>query len=418
MHDFKFRNGELHGENVKVSTIAKKVGTPFYLYSHNTLVDHFTKIERAFAKVSPIICFAMKSNGNLAVLKTLINIGAGVDIVSIGELRKALLAGADPKKIVFASVGKTEEEIIEAIKAGILFFNVESEPELQEINRIAKKLKTKSKVALRINPDVAAATHEKITTGTLKKKFGIDLRTAHAMMKNRKKYPNIIFAGLHCHIGSQIISKEPFIHAIKRVIEFIDVLKKDGIELEYLDIGGGLGIIYKDEKPQTAQDFADAILPYLEKTGLKIVMEPGRFIVGNAGILVTKVLYLKDNGVKKFLIVDAGMNDLIRPAMYDAYHEIVPVKETTVKKEKLDVVGPICESGDFFAHDRMLSIIKNGELLAIMSAGAYGYVMSSNYNVRGRVPEVMVKGNKFEITKNRETFKDLMRGERIPSFLK
>lgn len=418
MHDFLFRRGELHCESVRVSEIAKKVGTPFYLYSHHTLVDHFTKIQKAFASVSPLICFAMKSNGNLAVIKTLIDQGAGIDIVSIGELRKALLAGADPKKIVFASVGKTEEEIAEAIRVGILFFNVESEPELVEINRIAKKMGKKSKVALRINPDVAAATHEKITTGTLKKKFGIDLKTAHQMMKNAKKYPNIIFAGIHCHIGSQIISKEPFVNAIKRVLEFIDELKEDGIELEYLDIGGGLGIIYKDERPQTAQDFADAILPYLEQTGLRIVMEPGRFIVGNAGILVTKVLYLKDNGVKKFLIVDAGMNDLVRPAMYDAYHEIVAVKESSVKKEKLDVVGPICESGDFFAHDRTMPVVKNGELLAIMSAGAYGYVMASNYNVRGRVPEVMVKGNKFEITKDRETFKDLMRGERIPQFLK
>lgn len=418
MHDFLFKNGQLHCEDVKVTSIADKVGTPCYIYSYHTLVDHFTKIQKAFKSVDPLICFAMKSNGNLAVIKTLIDLGAGIDIVSIGELRKALLAGADPKKIVFASVGKTEEEIKEAIKTGILFFNVESEPELKEINRIARKVNKKVKVALRINPDVAAATHEKITTGTLKKKFGIDLRTAHQMMKNRRSYPNIIFSGLHCHIGSQIITKEPFIYAIKRVLEFIEQLRDDGIELEYLDIGGGLGIIYKDEKPQTAQDFADAILPYLEQSGLKIVMEPGRFIVGNAGILVTKVLYLKDNGVKKFLIVDAGMNDLVRPAMYDAYHEIVPVKKSNVKSQKLDVVGPICESGDFFAHDRNLQVVRNGELLAIMSAGAYGYVMSSNYNVRGRVPEVMVRGNKFEITKERETFKDLIRGERIPTFLK
>jgi diaminopimelate decarboxylase len=418
MHDFIFRGNELFCEDVKVSTIAQQVGTPFYLYSHHTLVDHFTKIKKAFAPVHPLICFAMKANDNLAVLKTLVNEGAGLDIVSMGELRKALLVGADSKKIVFASVGKTEEEIIFAIKTGILFFNVESEPELEEINRIAKKLNQQPKVALRINPDVAAATHEKITTGTLKKKFGIDLKTARAIMKNRKKYDAIMFAGLHVHIGSQIVTSKPFIGALKRVIEFIDVLRKDGIELEYLDIGGGLGIIYKDEKPQTAQDFADAVLPLLKKVNLKIVMEPGRFIVGNAGIFVTKVLYLKDNGVKKFLIVDGGMNDLIRPALYDAYHEIVPVKKSGSKKIKVDVVGPICESGDFFAHDRLLPQFKKGDLLAIMSAGAYGYVMASNYNVRGRAPEVIVRGNKFGVTKKRESFEDLIRGESVPEFIR
>ncbi|MCK5714044.1 MAG: diaminopimelate decarboxylase, partial [Hyphomicrobiaceae bacterium] len=316
-----------------------------------------------------------------------------------------------------ASVGKTEEEIVSAIKANILFFNVESLPELDEINRIAKKFKKKPKVALRINPDVEAATHARITTGTLKNKFGIDLTTARRIMKAHAKYSHIQFSGVHVHIGSQITTSAPFITAIKRVIDFLDVLRKDGVDLEYLDIGGGLGIIYKDEKPQTAQDFADAILPYLERTGLKIIMEPGRFIAGNAGIFVTKTLYLKDNGVKKFLIVDGGMNDLVRPSMYDAYHEIVPLKKTQASKTKMDVVGPICESGDFFAKDRMLPVLKKGDLLAIMSAGAYGYVMSSNYNVRGRGPEVIVKGNKYAVTKPRETFKDLVRGETVPKFI-
>jgi len=417
MHDFKFKNNELYCESIKVSTIAKKAGTPFYLYSHNTLVDHFIKLKKAFAKIDPIVCFAMKANDNLAVIKTLANQGAGFDIVSVGELRKARKAKADLKKIVFASVGKTEEEIVEAIRANILFFNVESLPELNEINRIAKKLNKKPRVALRINPDVAAVTHAKITTGTLKNKFGIDLQTARKIMKSRKKYTHIQFSGLHVHIGSQITTSAPFIAAIKKVMEFVDILKKDGINLQYLDIGGGLGIIYKDEKPQTAQKFADAILPYLEKTGLKIVMEPGRFIAGNAGIFVSQVLYLKDNGVKKFLIVDGGMNDLMRPTLYDAYHEVVPLKKTNGKKIKVDVVGPICESGDFFAKDRMLPVMKKGDLLAVMSAGAYGYVMASNYNVRGRPPEVMVKGNKFEVVKKRETFNDLLKGETIPEFL-
>ena len=400
-----------------MAEIAEKVGTPFYLYSHHTLVDHLTKIQKAFETLNPLVCFAMKSNSNLAVLKTLADHGAGFDIVSIGELKKVLTIGADPKKIVFASVGKTEEEIRFAIETGILLFNVESVPELEEIDRIAKDMRKKVQVALRVNPDVEAPTHDKITTGTLKKKFGIDLTSTRKILKNRAKYPNVKINGLHIHIGSQIITSAPFINAIKKIAEFIEELKQQGHEMEYLDIGGGLGIIYKDEKPQTAQIFADAILPYLEKTGLKIVMEPGRFICGNAGIFVTKVLYLKDNGVKKFLIVDGGMNDLIRPSLYDAYHEIVPVKETKAQKIKADVVGPICESGDFFAHDRMMPRVKKDDLLAIMSAGAYGFVMSSNYNVRGRVPEVMVKENKFELTKERETFEDLIRGEKIPEFL-
>ncbi|MBI3602476.1 MAG: diaminopimelate decarboxylase [Candidatus Omnitrophica bacterium] len=418
MHDFHFKNNELFCENVKVSAVAKSVGTPFYLYSYKTLTDHFLKMQRAFARINPMICFAMKSNGNLAVIKSLVDLGAGIDIVSVGELKKALRVGADSKKIVFASVGKTEEEIAFAIKAGILLFNVESEPELLEINRIARRMKRQVQAALRINPDVPAPTHEYTNTGSLKKKFGIDLRTTRQIFRSQKKYSNVKMSGVHIHIGSQITSGGPFVGAIKKVAAFIDDLREEGIDIEYLDIGGGLGIIYKDETPQTAQEYANKVLPILEKTGLKIIMEPGRFIVGNAGIFVTKVLYLKDNGYKKFFIVDGGMNDLIRPSLYDAYHEIVPVKQTRASKIKVDVVGPICESGDFFAHDRLLAKVNKGDLLAVMSAGAYGYVMASNYNIRGRVPEVMVRGNKFEIVKERETFKDLMRGERLPRFLR
>ncbi len=418
MHDFKFKGNEFYCESVKVASIAAKVGTPFYLYSYNTIADHFTKIQKAFAPLNPIICYAMKANGNLAIIKSLVDLGAGIDIVSGGELKKALIAKADPKKIVFASVGKTEEEITLAIKAGILFFNVESQPELEEINRVAKKIGKKTQVALRINPDVPAPTHEYITTGSLKKKFGIDLRTTKEIFKSQKKYSHVAINGIHIHIGSQITSGDPFVGAIKKVVKFIDELRGEGINIEYLDIGGGLGIIYKDENPQTAAQYAAKVVPILLKTGLKIIMEPGRFIVGNAGIFVTKVLFVKDNGVKRFVIVDGGMNDLIRPMLYDAYHEIVPVKKTTASKVKVDVVGPICESGDFFAHDRLVPKVKREELLAIMSAGAYGYVMASNYNVRGRVPEVMVSGSKFEITKKREEFKDLIKGETIPSFLK
>jgi len=418
MHDFKYKENELYCESVKVSTVVDKIGTPCYVYSHNTLVDHFTKIQEAFKEIQPLVCFAMKSNDNLAVLKTLINHGAGFDIVSVGELKKALMAGADPKKIVFASVGKTEEEITLAINAGILLFNVESLPELDEINRIAKKNKKKIKVALRINPDVEAPTYSQVITGTLKNKFGIDLKTAQQIMNQTKKYTHILFSGLHVHIGSQITTGEPFVKAIQRVIDFQVKLKQDGIKLEYLDIGGGLGIIYKDEKPQTAKIFAQNVLPLLKQTGLRIIMEPGRFICGNAGIFVTKVLYLKDNGVKKFLIVDGGMNDLMRPTLYGSYHEIQPLKKKTGKKELMDVVGPICESGDFFAKDRLLPILKKNDLIALMSAGAYCSVMSSNYNMRGNVPIAFVKGDKYELSRQRQSFEELVKGERIPSFLK
>ncbi len=411
MHDFKFKAGALYCEGTKVASIAKSVGTPFYLYSYKTLTDHFLKIQKAFARLDPIICFAMKSNGNLSVVKSLVDLGAGIDIVSVGELKKALLAGADPRKIVFASVGKTAEEIAYAIKTGILLFNVESRPELAEINRIAAKMGRKVQAALRINPDVPAPTHAYTNTGTLNKKFGIDLRTTRQIFEARRQYSHVKLNGVHIHIGSQITTGAPFVGAIKKVVAFIDELKADGTEIEYLDIGGGLGIIYKDENPQTAQQYADKIVPILERTGLKIIMEPGRFIVGNAGIFVTKVLYVKDNGLKKFVIVDGGMNDLIRPMLYDAYHEIVPVSLSRRSKQSFDVVGPICESGDFFAHERPLPPPQKGDLLAVMSAGAYGYVMSSNYNVRPRVPEVMVRGRRFKIIRERETFEDLMRGE-------
>ncbi len=418
MHDFRFKGQELYCESVKVSAIAKEVGTPFYLYSHHTLVDHFTKIKKAFAPVHPIVCFAMKANGNLAVLRTLIKEGAGIDIVSQGELLKALKAGADPKKIVFASVGKTDAEIVFAIKTGILFFNVESVPELEAIERVAKSLNKTTQAALRVNPDVEAATHHFITTGTLKNKFGIDLKSTHHILKSQKKYPHVKINGLHIHIGSQLTSRDPFVKAITKVIEFISSLKQEGISIEYLDIGGGMGIVYKDEKPQTAQEYADAVLPLLQKNSLKIIMEPGRFIVGNAGIFVTKLLYIKDNGYKKFMIVDGAMNDLIRPSLYQAYHEIVPLKKSKARAEKFDIVGPVCESGDFFAKERLLPKLKENDFLAIMSAGAYGYVMSSNYNARCRVPEVMVKGNQYHVVKERETYDDLIRGENIPGFLK
>ncbi|NTV30165.1 MAG: diaminopimelate decarboxylase, partial [Candidatus Omnitrophica bacterium] len=355
IHDFYYKKDELYCEGVKVSAIARKVGSPAYIYSHKTLVEHFRRITEAFESVKPIVCFAMKANSNLAVLKALVSEGAGFDIVSGGELRKALLVKADPKKIAYASVGKTDEEITAAIRAGILIFNVESAPELENIDRIARKLGKKVQVALRINPDVDAPTHEKIRTGSLKNKFGIDLHTARTLFLRRNDYRWLMVNGVHIHIGSQIVSGRPFIVAIEKALAFIDELALDGVVIEYLDIGGGLGIVYKDETPQTAQEYAKLVLPLLAGRRIKLIMEPGRFIVGNAGILVTKKLYLKDNGVKKFMIVDAGMNDLVRPSMYGSHHEILPVRKSKVRSVVCDVVGPICESGDVFAHDRSVA---------------------------------------------------------------
>jgi diaminopimelate decarboxylase len=417
IHDFAYKSGELCCEGVTVAAIVKKVGTPVYIYSHATLVEHYRKIKEAFRSVDPIICFAMKANSNLAVLKALAKEGSGFDIVSGGELKKAAMVGADMQKIVYASVGKTDEEIKAAINAGILLFNVESKPELVNIGRIAGGMKKVVQVALRINPDIDAPTHEKINTGSLKKKFGIDLKTARGIFLDQGKFKHVRINGVHIHIGSQITQSEPFLAAIKRTLAFIDALEADGVAIEYFDIGGGLGIFYKDETPQTAQQFAAKVLPLLKGRKFKLVMEPGRFIAGNAGIFVTKKLYTKDNGVKKFMIVDAGMNDLVRPSMYGAYHEIVPLKCSMAKKIVCDVVGPICESGDLFAHDRSLPDIKDGEYLAMLSAGAYGYVMSSNYNVRPRAAEVMVKGKSWAVVQKRETFKDLVAGASVPSFL-
>lgn len=417
IHDFCYKNGELFCEGVKISAIVKKTGTPVYIYSHKTLVEHFRKIKDAFKDIDPVICFAMKANSNLAVLKALVLEGAGFDIVSGGELKKARLVGADMKKIAFASVGKTDEEIIDAVKAGILLFNVESKPELINIDRIARKMKKCVQVALRINPDIDSPTHDKINTGSLKKKFGIDLKTARDIFVRQNVYKNLRINGVHIHIGSQIVKAEPFMAAIRKALVFIDSLEADGIKVDYFDIGGGLGIIYKDEDPQTAREYAARVLPLLKGRTFRLLMEPGRFIVGNAGIFVTRKLYLKDNGVKKFMIVDAGMNDLVRPSMYGAYHEIIPVVKTA-GKIFCDLVGPICESGDVFAHGRQIANVKDGALLALLSAGAYGYVMSSNYNVRPRVAEVMVKGSQWAIVQERESFKDLIKGASIPGFLK
>ncbi|MFA5146295.1 MAG: diaminopimelate decarboxylase [Candidatus Omnitrophota bacterium] len=418
MHDFTFKDNELYCEGVKVRDISEKVSTPFWLYSRKTLIDHYRKLKNAFRPIGPLICFSVKSNSNIAILRALVKAGAGLDIVSGGELYRARLAGADPRKIVYAGVGKRPDEIEDAVRLGILFFNVESEEELDEIQRVARSLNKKVNVAIRINPDVVPKTHVYITTGKGETKFGLDFETVHKIFNSRWRYPNLNIKGVHIHIGSQVLDALPFQNAIKKVLEFLARCK---ISVEYMNIGGGLGIVYSLEHPQTAKSFAEKVLPMLKKSGLRIILEPGRFISGNSGILVTKVLYTKRTPRKKFIIVDSGMSDLIRPSLYEAYHKIVPVsvnEYSSGEAEKVDVVGPICESGDFLGKERHLPLIRRGDLLAVMGAGAYGFTMSSNYNSRPRAVEVLVTGKRFHVIRRREEYKDLVRGEHIPKELK
>ncbi len=418
MHDFKYKNGELYCEGVPVRTVAQRVGTPFYLYSSNTLSNHFRAFDSAFAGVEHVICFALKSNSNSAVLRLLGREGAGADIVSGGELFRALRAGIDPHKIVYAGVGKRRDEIEYALKVGILMFNVESGEELLALDRAAKEMHTVARIALRVNPDIDPKTHAYISTGLKENKFGIPIDQALEFYQTAKSLANLEVVGVHQHIGSQITEVQPFVDALEKLVGFVNELKSAGIRIQYINIGGGLGIPYKDETPPLPKDLAQAIRPLLKNCECTIVMEPGRAIVGNAGILVTSALYHKDGGEKRFLIVDAGMNDLIRPSLYEAYHDIRPVVEPAKAAEAVfDVVGPICESGDFLAKDRTLPEIHQGELLAVMSAGAYGFSMSSNYNSRPRAAEVLVRGNDFYVVRERETYADLVNGEKVPQWL-
>jgi len=429
MHDFETRHGRLYCESVPVDRIARQAGTPVYIYSRHTLVDHFTKLKRAFRSVKPLICFSVKANGNLAILKILVQRGAGLDIVSGGELFRALRAGCPPERIVYASVGKTSAEIREALKAGIFCFNVESVPELEAINREAARGGRTANVALRVNPNVEAHTHRYITTGVAESKFGINIDTVQALIRTRlRSLPAVRLLGFHLHIGSQITQAEPFKQAIRRIGLLIAWTRRQGVPVEWLNLGGGLGIVYKDERPQTAEAFARAVLPLLRPLRVKLIFEPGRFIVGNAGILVTQVLYRKETQGKRFLVVDAGMNDLIRPALYEAYHEVAPVVDpanggvntnggSRSAQKRYDVVGPICESADVLAKDRKLPALEEGDLLAVFGAGAYGFAMSSNYNGRPRAAEVMVKGNRVFVVRRRETRQDLVRQDRVPQAL-
>jgi len=417
MDFFEYRDGELYCEEVKVSNICETVGTPLYVYSHRTLVDHYRKLDTAFSEIEHLICFSVKSNSNIAVIRALVKEGAGTDIVSGGELFRSLKAGVDPQKVVFAGVGKSMEEIEYALNSDILMFNVESMPEAYAINEVARRLGKKAKIAFRVNPDVEADTHHHITTGKKENKFGIDINVAVEIFKEANELPNLDVCGVHVHIGSQIVSSEPYVKSLEKLAPLIDELRKNNINIRTLNIGGGLGVIYLDEEPQFAKDFATAILPMVKETKCRLILEPGRFITGNSGIMLTKVLYIKRTATKNFVIVDAAMNDLVRPALYEAYHRIMPVKITSDEEELVDVVGPVCESSDFFAKDRAILKVAQEDYLSLFTAGAYGFVMSSNYNSRPRAAEVLVKDDQYFIIRERETYEDLIKGESIPKFL-
>ncbi len=422
MHHFEYRDGELFAEAVPVRRIAREVGTPAYIYSLATLRRHYRVFDQAFAKTPHLICFSVKSNSNLAVLRAFGREGSGFDIVSGGELFRALKAGADPKKIVFSGVGKKREEIEYALSAGILMFNVESEQELEFLDEVSRGLGKRAPLSLRVNPDVDPKTHPYISTGMKKSKFGIDIKRSAELYKKALALKNLEVIGVDCHIGSQLTSVGPFVDALALVREYLDrvlvgYLRKEGANIRYLDLGGGLGIQYKDEEPPHPEAYAAALIKGLEGLDVTLILEPGRVLVGNAGILVTEVLYLKETDEKKFVVVDGGMNDLIRPALYGSYQAIRPVVERKSDTIVADVVGPICESGDFFAKDREIARPQRGDLLAVMSAGAYGFTMASNYNSHPRPPEVLVDGDKFYVVRQRETLDDLIRGETIPPAL-
>ncbi len=439
MHSFHYREGKLHCEDVDLARVAQEFGTPLYVYSAGTILDHYSRLDAAFAagRIRPsgglapldhLICYAVKANSNRAILSLFAKEGAGFDIVSGGELFRVLAAGGDPAKCTFAGVGKSREEIEYALEQRVYSFNVESEAELDYIDQIAASKGARAPVALRVNPDVDVTTHEYISTGRSENKFGIALDHAAAVYERAAKMPNIDIVGVQMHIGSQIIETRPFVDAIKKVAPLVRELKsKYGIK--FFSVGGGVGIVYessfvsgssgwwKEEGPArhqlSIQQYVDAILPPLREAKLRILLEPGRLLVGNAGVLLTRVRYLKQTGQKKFAIVDAGMNDLIRPALYHSYHEIVPLRESQRggERDKIDIVGPVCETGDFFARDREMPELRESDLLAIMSAGAYGFVMASNYNSRALPGEALVRGDKFALIRKRQTNKDLIRGE-------
>jgi diaminopimelate decarboxylase len=417
MNHFNYKADNLFCEEIPIDKIAREVGTPFYLYSHRTLQRHFQVFDAAFAEVPHIVCFAVKANSNTAILRIFVREGGGMDLVSGGELYRALKAGADPAKIVYSGVGKREDEIDYALKTGILMFNVESEQELEKINDRAKTLGIRAGIGLRVNPDVDPQTHPHISTGLRENKFGIDVDSSLTAYRRAAALKHLEIKGVSCHIGSQVTKISPFIDALVRLKELIGRLRGEGIAIRYLDLGGGLGITYDQEVPPPPKEYARAIIDASRDMACTFIFEPGRVIVGNAGILVARVLYTKENRGKKFIIVDAGMNDLIRPSLYGSFQQIQPLIRLEREEITADVVGPICESGDFLAKGRRMPAMERDELIAVMSAGAYGFSMSSNYNSRPRIPEILVRNDRYYVIRKRENCEDLIRGEEIPEFM-
>ncbi len=413
MDHFEYQNNELFAEQVSVQSIAQRFGTPCYIYSRATLERHWHAFDSALAKTPHLICYAVKANSNIGVLNILARLGSGFDIVSIGELERVLAAGGDPAKVVFSGVAKRTDEIKRALNVGIHCFNVESESELYRINEVARQNNTQAPISLRVNPDVDAQTHPYISTGLKENKFGIAIEDAIATYKIAADLENIQIRGIDCHIGSQLTSITPFVDALKRVLALLENLKKEGIAVEHIDIGGGLGIRYQDETPPAPNEYASALNELLANYNYRVIMEPGRAIAGNAGILVTRIEHLKHNSGRHFAIIDAAMNDLMRPALYDAWQAIIPVTpRENGQQHKYDVVGPICETGDFLGKQRTLNLLE-GDLLAIRSAGAYGFTMSSNYNSRARAAEIMVDGDTVHLIRKRETVAELFSGEQL-----
>lgn len=412
MNHFNYRDGQLCAEDLTLAAIAAQYGTPCYVYSRATIERHWRAFDDALAGVDHLVCYAVKANSNLGVLNVLARLGSGFDIVSVGELERVLRAGGDPAKVVFSGVGKRADELRRALEAGIHCFNVESEAELERLNAVAGEMKRRAPVSLRVNPDVDAKTHPYISTGLKENKFGVEIAQAPAIYARAARMPHIEIVGVDCHIGSQLTEVAPFIAALERVLALIDELAAQGVAIGHLDIGGGLGITYRDETPPSPAVYAGALLDRLRTRGLKLLMEPGRAIVGNAGVLLTRVEYLKHAPHKNFAIVDAAMNDLLRPALYGAWQEIVPVRPRAGAAVQYDVVGPVCETGDFLGKDRALCI-EAGDLLAVRSAGAYGFSMSSTYNSRPRAAELMVDGDRVFAVRARETVEELMAGESV-----
>ena len=413
MNAFAYHDGQLYCEATPLQAIGDAVGTPTYVYSAGAILSAFDAYERALAEVPHLSCYAVKANMNLAVLALLARAGAGADVVSGGELYRALRAGFEPQRIVFAGVGKTREEIREALKADILFFNVESPAELSAVDEVARAEGTRARIGIRVNPDIDPQTHPYIATGLKTSKFGIPYREVREIYHRAAALSGIEIVGIHMHIGSQLTKVTPIADSLARLAELIDGLREDGIRLRYLNVGGGLGIRYREESPPSPGDYVRALKPLLERLGLTVLIEPGRSIVGNAGALLTRVVYRKATESRRFVVVDAAMNDLIRPALYNAHHEIRPVAEPRepATLEVVDVVGPVCESSDFLAKERPLPPVAEGALLAVLSAGAYGFAMASNYNARPRAAEVLVHSDRFQVVRRRESYEDMIAGE-------